>query len=60
MADGEDYLWRPVMRGLLTADKLLGTQLDLAFIAMCNEAIDVEIENKARTESWLRAKQTKR
>lgn len=56
MPDGEDFLWRPVMRGMLSADKLIGTQLDLAFIARCNEAIDVEIENQMRREHAARQK----
>lgn len=48
MADGEDWLFRPVMRGLLKAESLLDTSVDLEFIALLNEAIDVEQENQAR------------
>ncbi len=48
MADGEDWLFRPVMRGLLKAESLLDTTIDLEFIALLNEAIDVEQENQAR------------
>lgn len=48
MADGEDWLFRPVMRGLLKAESLLDTNIDLEFIALLNEAIDVEQENQAR------------
>jgi hypothetical protein len=48
MEDGEDWLFRPVLRGMLLADRLLDCSVDLEFIALCNEAIDVEMENAAR------------
>jgi hypothetical protein len=44
----EDWLFRPVLRGMFHADRLLDGSVDLEFIALCNEAIDVEIENTAR------------
>lgn len=48
MGSGEDYLFRPVLRGMVTADKLLDCTVDLEFIATMNDAIDVEIENERR------------
>lgn len=48
MQGEEDWLFRPVLRGMFSADRLLDGSIDLEFIALCNEAIDVEIENAAR------------
>lgn len=48
MADGEDWLFRPVLRGLIKAESLLDGTLDLEFVALLNEAIDVEQENQFR------------
>jgi hypothetical protein len=50
MVEAEDFLMRPVMRDMIKGDKLLDASsgVDLAFIALLNEAIDVEIENTRR------------
>ena len=48
MEHEEDWLFRPVLRGMFHAERLLDCSLDLEFVALCNEAIDVEIENTAR------------
>ncbi len=48
MAGDEDWLFRPVMRGMLKAESLLDENIDLEFIALLNEAIDVEQENQYR------------
>lgn len=48
MRDETDYLMRPVMRGLVTYDKLLDGSLSLNDVARMNEAIDVEDENNLR------------
>lgn len=40
---------RPVLRGLVKAESLLDGTVDLAFIALLNEALDVEQENTHRT-----------
>lgn len=45
MLDHEDWLFRPVLRGLLPATALLDGSVDLTFIALLNEALDVEQEN---------------
>jgi hypothetical protein len=48
MVGNEDWLFRPVLRGVLAAEQLLRTDIDLEFIALLNEALDVEDENMAR------------
>lgn len=44
----EDWLFRPVLRGLIPATALLDGSVDLEFISLLNEAIDVEQENQTR------------
>lgn len=46
MADGEDWLMRPVMEGLCKYESLLDGTVDLNDIARMNEAIDVKQENE--------------
>jgi hypothetical protein len=48
MQGEEDWLFRPVLRGMYRAERLLDCSIDLEFVALCNEAIDVEQENTAR------------
>lgn len=48
MVDGEDWLLRPVMRGLCRYESLLDGTLNLNDIALMNEGIDVEQENTMR------------
>jgi len=48
MAESEDWLFRPVIRGMLKAESLIDGSVDLEFIALLNEAIDVEQENQYR------------
>lgn len=45
MAENEDWLMRPVLRGLLSAESLVNGAVDLSYVALLNEAIDVEQEN---------------
>jgi hypothetical protein len=54
MPDDEDWLWRPVMRGLLKAESLLDPEVRLEFIADLNDAIDVQDENDWRVEEALK------
>lgn len=49
MVEHEDWLFRPVLRGLIKAESLLNGTVDLAFIGLLNEAIDVEQENTYRS-----------
>ena len=48
MAEQEDWLFRPVLRGLLKAESLVDGAVDLEFVALLNEALDVEQENAQR------------
>ena len=54
MAEQEDWLMRPVMRGMLSAESLVNGKVDLAFVALLNEAIDVENENTHRMQNSSR------
>ena len=48
MVEHEDWLLRPVLRGFCKYESLLDGALDLADIALLNEALDVEAENDYR------------
>ena len=50
MASGEDWLLRPVLRGLCKYESLKDGVLDLLDIAKMNEALDVENENIKRSQ----------
>lgn len=52
MAEDEDWLFRPVLRGLISGESLLGTNIDLAYVALLNEALDVEQENQYRAQEY--------
>lgn len=54
MIGEEDWLMRPVLRGLIRAESLLDGSIDLEFIALLNEALDVETENRLRLEKALK------
>lgn len=49
MAGGEDWLMRPILRGLCDYSELNHTNLDLCDFAMMNDALDVEAENKLKS-----------
>ncbi len=48
MACGEDWLYRPLLRGLFKAESLYDGSLNLLAIAKLNEALDVQAENERR------------
>jgi hypothetical protein len=48
MAGQEDWLLRPVLRGLCKYESLRNGALGLLDIAKMNEAMDVETENRKR------------
>lgn len=50
MIGGEEVLFRPVSCGYYHADRLLDGSIDLAFVMLCNEAIDIERENDRRAQ----------
>jgi hypothetical protein len=51
MSGDEDWLFRPVMRGMIRAESLIDATVDLEYIAILNEAIDVEQENMWRAQT---------
>lgn len=50
MADEEDWLFRPVLFGILRAESLVDGTVDLAYVALLNEALDVKAENQNRAK----------
>ncbi len=50
MMEEEDWLFRPVLRGLIKGESLIDRAVDLEYVALLNEVIDVEIENTARAQ----------
>lgn len=60
MIEEEEPLFRPVLRGMLRAESLVDGSVDLAFVLLCNEAIDVEAENDRRAHEYERRQQTTR
>lgn len=48
MGSEEDWLMRPVIKGLCKYESLKDCTLDLADIATMNEALDVQAENERR------------
>lgn len=48
MADGEDWVMRPVLEGLCKYESLIDCSIDLVDVARMNEAIDVKFENEKR------------
>ena len=53
MAGGEDWLLRPVLRGMCKYESLIDGTLGILDIAIMNEAISVEEENKERIQRAL-------
>jgi len=54
MASEEDWLLRPVLRGLCQYESLLDGKLKLIDMVKMNEALDVECENEKRLMSHER------
>lgn len=48
MVEGEDALFRPVLAGHLRPESLLNCDVDLQFVMLLNEAMDIEQENTRR------------
>ncbi len=48
MTDGEDWVMRPVLKGLCKYESLKNGELDLEDVARMNLALDVQDENEAR------------
>lgn len=54
MSSGEDWLLRPVLRGMFKYESLLDGTLSLLDVAMCNEMIDVFDENSYRMQEAMK------
>lgn len=48
MANGEDWLMRPVVEGILRYESLLDCSVGLEDVARLNDALDVKYENEYR------------
>ena len=48
MPDGRDFLFRPVLEGVIRGESLWDGTLGLLEIAELNEALDARAENQAR------------
>lgn len=48
---GEDWVLRPVLRGLLRYESLIDGSVDIADVALLNDALDVADENTRRAQS---------
>ena len=53
MVEGEDWILRPVFRGLLKGESLVDGTVDLEYVALLNEALDVEAENLLRRKKAM-------
>lgn len=53
MSNGEDWLLRPVLEGLVSYTALESTELTLLDFAIMNEALDVRSENQFRFEKAM-------
>lgn len=57
MANGEDWLLRPVLAGCCRFESLLDGTLSLTDIADANEAMDVKEENERRYQRMMARRQ---
>jgi hypothetical protein len=48
MNEGEEWLMRPVLRGMCRYESLLDGKIGLVDLARMNDALDVEAENEYR------------
>ena len=59
MVGAEDWLFRPVDRGYLRYTDLIDGTVDLADVAVCNDAIDVIEENRWRAQEAYKEQNNK-
>lgn len=57
LPDGEDWLLRPVLAGVCHYESLIDGTLDLADVALLNDALDVRDENERRLKKALKETQ---
>lgn len=58
MPGGEDWLLRPVIKGMCRYESLKDGTLDLADVALMNDALDVQAENERRYLAAVKRKGT--
>lgn len=51
MGSEEEWLFRPVLAGMLRAESLLDGTVDLEYVATLNEVLDVQYENQRRAQA---------
>ena len=54
MPDGEDFLWRPILRGVMQERDLYDRAINLSRFVDANEALDIFDENESRVADWRR------
>ena len=54
MPSGLDWLWRPVLAGLMSEADLYDSDVTLARFAAANDALDVQAENDWRLAEALK------
>jgi hypothetical protein len=54
MPDDENWLWRPVLEGIVRYESMISTELDLNDWANMNDALDVRDENRRRLDEFYR------
>lgn len=55
MEDDEDYLLRPVLKGLCRFESLRDGTVTLADIALMHESLDIQAENEGRMRKYMEA-----
>lgn len=53
MSTGEDWLLRPVLKGMCKYESLKNGDLDLYDVANMNDALDVDEANRATVQEWV-------
>lgn len=53
MSTGEDWLLRPVLKGMCKYESLKNGDLDLYDVANMNDALDVDEANRATVQKWV-------
>lgn len=56
MEDDEDYLMRPVLRGLCRYESLKDGTLSLFDVSVMHEALDIDAENQSRVQKYMESK----
>lgn len=54
LPSGEDWLLRPVLRGLCRYESLIDGTLSLADVALLNDLLDVQEENERRYQEAMK------